>query len=469
MNRNVVGAVWALVFGLVFIETKVCVAAESPKSETSMPSSSGEIRKIVEEISAKSIEATIRKLVSFGTRHTLSETESETRGIGTARKWIKAELERYGRESGGRLQVEFDEFTQEASPRVPKPVQLVNVVATLPGKQGESRDRMYVVSGHYDSRCTDVLDATSDAPGANDDGSGTAAVMEMARVMSRYEFDATLVFLAVTGEEQGLYGSTHWAKSAAEKKLNVAGMITNDIVGSSHGDAGQMDDSHVRLFAEGVPSGKELSSDWQTRASTGGENDSPSRELARAIRETAEANVPGMHVTVVYRRDRFLRGGDHIPFLQAGYPAVRMTEPNEDFRHQHQNVREENGVKYGDLPEFVDFEYVAKVARVNAAALAGLALAPACPEEVEVETIDLTNDTTLRWKANREPDLAGYRIAWRETTAPFWDHSIEAGNVTRFTVKGVSKDNVVFGVQAVDRDGNVSPAVYPRPVRNSAK
>jgi hypothetical protein len=283
--------------------------------------------------------------------------------------------------------------------------------------------------------------------------------------MSKYEFDATLVFMAVAAEEQGLNGSTHWAEMAKQKSLNIAGMITNDIIGSSRADDGRIDDAQVRLFAEGVPPAREVSNDLRTFLQTGGENDSPARLLARRIKEIAEKHVPGMKVNIIYRRDRYLRGGDHSPFLDRGYAAVRMTEPNEDFRHQHQDIRKENGVQYGDLPEFVDFNYVAQVARVNASALAGLALAPAAPSKVEVETVKLENDTTLRWEANKEPDLAGYRIVWRETTSPVWQYAQFAGNVTRYTVKGVSKDNYLFGVQAVDKDGNVSVANYPRPYR----
>ncbi|MBX7218325.1 MAG: M28 family metallopeptidase [Blastocatellia bacterium] len=438
---------------------------QKPKTRTTKPALNPQIQQIAREISAKNIEATIRKLVSFGTRHTLSETESETTGIGAARRWIKAEMERYSRESGGRLQVEFDEFIQSETARVPKPVKIVNVVATLPGKQPEAKDRVYVVSGHYDSRASEALDATSAAPGANDDASGTAAVMEMARVMSKYEFDATLVFMTVAAEEQGLLGAAHWAELAKQKKINVAGMITNDIIGSSRADTGKIDNTQVRLFAEGVPPSRELSDDWRTLLQTGGENDSPTRQLARHIKEIGERYVPGMTVNVIYRRDRYLRGGDHSPFLDRGFAAVRMTEPNEDFRHQHQNVRTEKGVQFGDLPEFVDFSYVAQVTRINAVSLASLALAPAQPKNVGMETIELENSTTLRWEANLDPDLAGYRLVWRETTAPFWQHAEFVGNVTRYTVKNVSKDNFLFGVQAVDKDGNTSPAVYPRPYR----
>lgn len=422
-----------------------------------------QIGEIVKAVSPKNIEASVRKLVSFHTRHTLSDTESETRGVGAAWRWIQAELQRISRENGDRLKVELDEGTVGPGNRIPRPTRLVNVVATLPGAQPESKDRLYVVSGHYDSRASDVMDATSAAPGANDDASGVAAVIELARVMSRHQFDATLVFMAVAGEEQGLYGAAQWARAAAERKANVAGMITNDIIGNTRGDDGRVRRGEVRLFAEGVPPTREPSADLLTLLRTGGENDTPPRQLARAIKALGERHVRGMKVTMIYRRDRYLRGGDHGPFLERGYPAVRLTEPVESYRHQHQNVRTENGVQYGDLPELVDYGYVAQVTRVNAAALAGLALAPAAPAGVEIDTSRLENDTTLRWRPGAEPDLAGYRIVWRDTTAPLWQQQRDVGNVTQFTVPGISKDNVIFGVQALDRDGNTSPATYPRP------
>jgi hypothetical protein len=438
-------------------------AAATVVSAAPVPKPNPQIAGVVKEISAQNIEASIRKLVSFGTRHTLSDVTSETRGIGAARRWLQAEFERYNKDAGGRLQVTMDQFTEPPGERNPQPVQVVNVVATLPGEQPEARDRIYVVSGHYDSRVSDPMNATADAPGANDDASGVAAVLEMARVMSQQKWDATLVFMAVAGEEQGLFGSTHWAKMAQEKNWNVAGMITNDIIGSSHAEDAHIDNQHVRLFAEGVPPRKEMPDAWRKQVQTGGENDSPARELARFIKTTGERYVSGMTVNIIYRKDRYLRGGDHSPFLEAGFAAVRMTEPNEDFRHQHQDVRKENGVQFGDLPEFDDFAYIAQVARINAASLGALALAPAVPAGVEIETKELTNDTTLHWQANREPDVAGYEVLWRETTSPLWQHAASTGNVTRFTAPKVSKDNFLFGVAAVDREGNRSPAVYPAP------
>ncbi|MDN4036697.1 M20/M25/M40 family metallo-hydrolase [Massilia sp. YIM B02443] len=421
-----------------------------------------QINKILSEISPQRIESHIKKLVSFGTRHTMSDTVSETRGIGAARRWIKAELERCG--AGTPLQVSYDSHVAPVSARISKPTEIVNVVATLPGTQAASKDRMYVVSGHYDSRASDVMDATSEAPGANDDASGTAAIMELACVMARYKFDATLVFMAVAAEEQGLIGARHWAEGARQKNWNVAGMFTNDIIGSSRADDGHVDNKQVRLFAQSIPATKEMSDTVRQLVATGGENDSLSRQLARHTKEQGERYVKGFKVSVIQRHDRYLRGGDHMPFLEQGYAALRFTEPAEDFAHQHQDLRTENGKVYGDLIEFVDFDYVAKVAKVNAAAMATLALAPAAPQEVKLRTAGLTNDSTLVWKANAEPDLAGYRIVWRETTAANWQGSKWVGNVTEATLD-LSKDNVFFGVQAVDKDGNVSVATYPMPLR----
>ncbi|HEY1043492.1 MAG TPA: M28 family metallopeptidase [Telluria sp.] len=423
-----------------------------------------QIDEVLAEVSPQRIEAYVRKLAGFGTRHTMSDTQSETRGIGAARRWIKAELERCGAAAGGRLQVAFDSHVAPVSARISRPTEIVNVVATLPGTQAESQDRMYVVSGHYDSRNSDVMDATGEAPGANDDASGTAAVMELACVMAKHKFDATLVFMAVAAEEQGLIGARHWATRAHEKKLDIAGMFTNDIIGSSRADDGRVDDKQVRLFAQGIPAVKEMSDPVRGLVATGGENDSLPRQLARHVKEVGERYNPGFRVTVVNRADRYLRGGDHMPFLEKGYAALRFSEPNEDFDHQHQNLRTENGNAIGDLVEYNDYNYIAKVTRVNAAALASLALAPAAPKNVQVRTRQLENDTVLLWQPNREPDLAGYRVVWRDTGAAQWEGSQWVGNVTEARIK-LSKDNYFFGVQAVDKDGNVSVATYPIPLR----
>jgi hypothetical protein len=427
-----------------------------------------EIARMVSEIDARNVERTIRKLVSFGTRNTLSAQDDPARGIGAARDWLFAEFQQIAATSGGRMTVEKQSYTQAANPpprgRVPKDTVITNVVATLRGTQAESASRVYVVSGHYDSMCTSPTDAECDAPGANDDASGTAAVLEMARVMAKRQFDATVVFMAVAGEEQSLLGSTHFAEQAKKSGTDIEGMFTNDIVGNSLGGNGVRDRKTVRVFSEGVPS-NETEAEAATRRSVGGENDSPSRQLARFIKEAADVYLKDFRVKLFYRRDRYGRGGDHIPFLERGYAAVRFTEPNEDYTHQHQNVRMEGGVRYGDLPEFVDFEYAANVARANCAALGSLALAPARPREVAINTRRLSVDTDLQWAANREPDVAGYEIVWRDTTSPEWTDSLWVGNVTSYTAKGMSKDNYFFGVRAVDRDGHRSPASYPKPVR----
>ncbi len=421
-----------------------------------------EVSKMVKEISAKNIEATIRKLVSFGTRNTLSEQDNPTRGIGAARDWIFAEFQKINSECGNCLIVEKQSFLQPKANRVPEPTTLTNVIATLKGTTNP--ERVYVVSGHYDSMCTSPTDAKCDAPGANDDASGTATVIELARVMSKRKFDATIVFMTVPGEEQGLLGATYFAQQAVEKKMDIEAMFTNDIIGGVTSQKNSPNRNRVRIFSEGVPS-NETEQQAGTRRSVGGENDSSSRQLARFVKEQADRYLKNFKVWMIYRRDRYLRGGDHIPFLERGFTAARITEADEDYTHQHQNVRTENGVFYGDTPEYVDFEYTANVARVNLIALASLADAPAKPKNVGLVTTRLTNDTELKWDANTDTDLAGYEIVWRDTTAPEWTDAINVGNVTNFVMKARSKDNYFFGVRAVDKAGNKSPVVYPRPVR----
>lgn len=427
-----------------------------------------DIARIVREIDRRNIERIVRRLVSFGTRNTLSEQNNPARGIGAARDYLRDEFQTIAARTGGRMTVALQSYEQAVMPpprgRIPRPTIITNVVATLRGTRPDSASRVYVVSGHYDSMCTSPTDAECDAPGANDDASGTAAVVEMARVMSQYDFDATIIFMAVAGEEQGLLGAAHFAEQARASNMNIEAMFTNDIIGNTLGGNGVRDARTVRVFSEGVPS-NETEQEATTRRSVGGENDSSSRQLARFIKETGERYVPAMRVQMIYRRDRYGRGGDHIPFLERGFPAVRFTEPNEDYTHQHQNVRTENGVRYGDLPEFVDFAYIAQVARINAVNLAALALAPARPREVGIVTTRLSSDTELRWAANTESDIAGYEIVWRETTSPVWTNSRAVGRVTTFVMRGMSKDNYFFGVRSVDREGNRSPVSYPRPVR----
>ncbi|MBK9154738.1 MAG: M28 family metallopeptidase [Chloracidobacterium sp.] len=421
-----------------------------------------EVEKMIRAVSARRIEADIRKLVSFGTRNTLSVQDDPARGIGAARDWIFAEFQKISADCGNCLTVEKQSFVQPKAARIPEPTTLTNVIATLKGATDPART--YVVSGHYDSMCSSPTNATCDAPGANDDASGTAAVIELARVMSKYKFDATIVFMAVPGEEQGLLGAAHYAEQAKQANTDIEAMFTNDIVGGVTTMKNSPNRNRVRVFSEGVPS-NETEQQANTRRSVGGENDSASRQLARYIKEQADRYLKNFSVWMIYRRDRFGRGGDHIPFLERGFPAVRITEVDEDYTHQHQNVRTENGVFYGDTPEFVDFEYTANVTRVNLISLASMARAPAKPKNVGIVTGRLTNDTDLKWDANTESDIAGYEVVWRETSSAEWTNSQAVGNVTSFTAKNRSKDNYFFGVRAVDKAGNKSPVTYPRPVR----
>nr|WP_221378081.1 M28 family metallopeptidase [Actinoplanes polyasparticus] len=416
----------------------------------------GELKAILREIEPERVEAIVRKLVSFGTRHTLSSQDDPVRGIGAARDWIFAELQRYAAASGGRMTVELQSFVQPVSPRIPAPTTITNVVATLRGSV--TPERIYVVTGHYDSRVTDVMDAVKDAPGADDDASGVAVIMELARVLATRRPEATIVFAAVAGEEQGLYGSDHLAQSYKDQGADIQAMFSNDIVGTGDAhDGTRPANRSVRLFVEGVPT-SETAAEATTRKSVGGENDGPSRQLGRFVADLRT----DLDVRLIWRRDRYLRGSDHISFLLRGYPAARFTEPRENFAHEHQDVRVENGVQYGDLVEFCDFGYIARVARTNASVLWSLAQAPGTPKGLVIDTTQLTNATTLRWQLGAEPDLAGYEVVWRETTAADWQHSRAVGKVSEVTID-LSKDNVFFGVRAVDADGHRSPAAAPRP------
>ncbi|WP_203818874.1 M20/M25/M40 family metallo-hydrolase [Paractinoplanes ferrugineus] len=419
-----------------------------------------ELRAMLREIDPRRIEAIIRRLVAFGTRHTLSAQDDPVRGIGAARDWLQAEMQKSAAASGGRMTVALDSFIQPVSNRIPAPTRITNVVATLRGSV--TPERVYVVTGHYDSRVTDVLDATSDAPGADDDASGVAVVLELVRVMATRAPAATIVFAAVAAEEQGLYGSDHLAQTFKDQGADVQAMFSNDIVGTGNAHDGTPDDSRtVRLFVEGVPTA-ETAAEADIRRSVGGENDGPSRQLGRFVAAAAPESLTGMRVRQIWRRDRYLRGSDHISFLLRGYPAARFTEPRENFAHEHQDVRVVDGVQYGDLIEFCDFAYIARVARTNAAALWSLAQAPGTPKGVVIDTTQLTNETTLRWQPNPEPDVSGYELVWRETTAADWTHCLPVGNLTTATVD-LSKDNVFFGVRAVDRAGNRSPVAAPQP------
>lgn len=418
---------------------------------------------MVNEVSSTNLSSLISKLVSFQTRHTLSDTLSKTTGIGAARTWIKSEFEKYGTSSGGRLQVSYDTFLQPADGRrIKEAVLLKNVIAILPGTDPNDK-RMLMVSGHYDSRVTDVMNIKDFAPGANDDASGVAAVMEMCRVMSKQKFSATLVFVAMVGEEQGLYGATNLAKRAKEEGWNVHLLMNNDIVGNSYGmETDIKDNKSVRVFSEGVPAA-ETPAQANARMSAGTENDSKARLAARYIKEVAERYVDQLEVKLIYRRDRYLRGGDHTPFSQQGFTAVRITEMNEDFNRQHQDVRTENGFKYGDLPEYIDYTYLQKVTRMNLSVMANLALSTQEPENVSIQTSGLTNKTVLKWELPKGEKPAGYFVLIRETTSPFWERKffVKENNATL----AYSKDNYFFGVQSVDADGHESLVIIPKPGR----
>jgi hypothetical protein len=415
------------------------------------------LRGILRDVDPHRIRHTIETLVGFGTRHTLSTQTDPHRGIGAARDWIHQELQSYAVTSHGRMTVEIQSYTQPVGVRVDTPTVISNVIATLRGSKEPGRT--YVISGHYDSRVTDVMNRVDDAPGADDDASGVAVSMELARVMATREPDATIVFMAVAGEEQNLYGSNHAAALFKAAGTDIQGMLNNDIVGSSTADDGTRDRTSVRLFAEGI-SRPPTATDTRL-IQVDGENDTAPRELGRFLAEVATHDATGMDVRLIYRLDRFLRAGDHLSFLQQGYPAVRFTEPHENFDHEHQDVRVENGVQLGDLPQFVDYDYVAGVARVNAAGLWSLANAPGTPRGVVVDTTQLTNDTILSWTV--DPAAAGYEVVWRPTIDPVWTHVIPVGQVGTATIPGFSKDNVLFGVRAVGADGRHSPATLPLP------
>jgi len=441
----------------------IAMATQISAGQTVDMATDPRIAAALREISAQRIQANIGKLVSFGTRLTLSAQDPASiasgRGIGAAREWIKAQFEQYSKDCGGCLEVKTDSFTEPAVDRIPKPTEITNVYAVLKGTEPAQAKRIVPVTGHYDSRNSDTLDLNGDAPGANDDASGTAVSLECARVLSKLKFPATIIFLTVAGEEQGLNGSKHFAKMAKDEGWQLEAVLNNDIVGGD--ESAEQDRSLVRVFSEGVPVAA-TEQDVRRIRGLGGESDSASRQLARYIADVGQVYDTGVKPMLVFRLDRFLRGGDHFSFNQQGFAAVRLTEFREDFHHQHQNVRTENGVEYGDLPKFVDYDYVSHVARLNAAALASLASAPAPPANVHILTKELENDTTLTWDAS--PGATAYEVIWRATTSPEWEHAENVGNTTRATLK-LSKDNVIFAVRAVGAAGHRSLPVVPLPER----
>jgi hypothetical protein len=426
-----------------------------------------DLRKMVHEIDPSRIQATIQTLVGFGTRHTASSQIDPVRGIGAATAWVTQQFQDIAATSSGNMTVQQQTFVQQPVPgRIPVPTTITNVIATLQGTA--STARYYVVTGHLDSRCTDVLDFTNDAPGADDDGSGVAVVLELARIFATRQFPGTLVFATVAGEEQGLFGSTFMAQQMAAAGKDVQGMFSNDIVGASQAwDGTKPDPFTVRLFVEGVPTAV-TSSQISIMKSVGGENDGVARQLGRFVQSVAPFDLTQMNIRLIWRRDRYLRASDHVSFQGQGYPAARFTEPRENFNHEHRNVEVINGVQNGDLIDFVDFDYMARVAGVNTAALYSLALGPATPKGAEIHavappTYSGTNFTELTWNANTEANLAGYEVVMRETTSSDWTDVINVGNVTSVTLD-ISKDNLQFGIRAVDQDGHHSPAAFPQVV-----
>jgi hypothetical protein len=411
-----------------------------------------DIATAIGQVSAANIQANIAALVGFGTRSTLSAQDPASiaagRGIGAAREWIRHRLEKYAQDCGGCMEVRVDSYTQQPGERIDKPTVISNVYAVLKGTEADTAPRVVLVTGHYDSRNSDNFDITHDAPGANDDASGVAVSLECARVLSKLRFRATIIFLAVAGEEQGLYGSAAFARNAHAQNMNIEAVLNDDIVGGNR--SAQQDAHTVRVFSEGLPSRID---DTRLRAirTTGGENDSPSRELARYVAEVAGQYDGTVRPMLVFRADRFLRGGDHTSFNEQGYAAVRFTEYREDFTRQHQTVRTEDGVQYGDVLEHVDADYVAGVARLNAATLASLAAAL---------TARLENDSTLEW--DPASGASGYEVLWRATTSPVWEHAESVTSGTRVTLP-ISKDNVVFAVRSLDAQGHRSLPVVPEP------
>jgi hypothetical protein len=453
----------------------LCLAQEMAQERgpaprvASDPHTDSQIAEAIQQVSADHIRQTIEKLVSFQNRSTISAQDEESikagKGIGAAREWIKAEFERYSKDCGGCLEVKTDTFTEQPGERIPKPTEITNVYAVLRGADPQQANRIVLVTGHYDSRNSDTFNGTDPAPGANDDGSGTAVSLECARVLSKAsstakfpaKFPATIIFLTVAGEEQGLNGSKHFAQMAKQQAWKLEAVLNNDIVGGNLGP--EQDASVVRVFSEGLPAAASEAEIKRIRM-LGGESDSTSRELARYIADVGRSYHAGVKPLLIFRLDRFLRGGDHYAFNQQGFAAVRFTEFREDFNHQHQNVRSEKGIEYGDLPKFVNFDYVAHVARLNAATLASLASAPAPPAGVKMLTKNLENDTTLTWEPSA--GAAAYEVVWRSTNAADWEYAQTVSSGTRATLN-VSKDNVVFAVRAVDAAGHRSLPVVPEP------
>lgn len=417
---------------------------------------------IAEAISPQRIEQDITTLVNFGTRHTLSETESDTRGIGAARRWIKAEFEKISAECGGCLEVYFQSEVISNEKRIPEATDVVSVIAIQRGSTDPSR--YMIMSGDIDSRVSDVMDFTSDSPGANDNASGVAGTLEAARILTQYTFNGSIVYAALAGEEQGLFGGRIMAEHAKKDGWRIKAVLNNDMIGNIEGVNGVINNTTARIFAEGTRV-TETEAEARRRRFTGGEVDSPSRNLARYIDKIAYQYIENLDTMVIYRLDRFGRGGHHRPFNDLGFPGIRIMETNENYTRQHQDLRTEDGIAYGDTLDGVNFDYAAKLTGLNAVSLAAMAWAPNPPANVEIAGA-VQPSTTLKWEAldtQQNPQLAGYKIYWRHTDAPQWEFSKFVGNVTQATLDNVVIDNYFFGVASVNKEGLESPVVYPGP------
>ncbi len=418
------------------------------------------IEEMVAQISSDSLKAHINKLVTFGTRSTLSTTTDTKKGIGAARNWVLGRFQEFAKNSEGRMTAKIENWMLKPDgKRVDKEQEIGNVMGILKGTD-PTDDRIFLVSGHIDSRNSNVMDREKDAPGANDDGSGTAVVIELARIMSKTKFPATVIFLVVSGEEQGLLGADYLSQKAFDEKWNIEAILNNDICGSNNSnETNIIDNTRIRIFSEGLPI-YEIEKRASSIRNLGQENDGKARQVARYAKEIGERYVDNLEVVMVYRNDRFLRGGDHTPFVNRGFAAVRITEMNENYEHQHQDVRTEKGIRYGDLAEFMDFEYLRKNTAMNLATLSNLAKAPATPQNVTIDTKNLTNTSTLFWQAPKTGKVKGYYVLVRETYQPFWQKKI-------FTTKNgivlpYSKDHYFFAVQAVSEDGNEGLPILPK-------
>ncbi|MGK0488211.1 MAG: hypothetical protein ACJAXB_001393 [Candidatus Endobugula sp.] len=448
LNTRITTLICGLFFG-------ICVLGQ----QAAPPQTDSRIYDIVAATSAQRIETDIRKLISFGTRNTFSDTLSTTRGIGAARRWIKSEFDKISEDCGGCLEVfyqkDFVEKTQGS--RVPFSTYVVNVVAVLRGTDYPNSYAM--MSGDIDSRASNTMNYEIDAPGANDNASGMAGTIEAARVLSKYKFKHSIAFVGLSGEEQGLFGGAGLAKYAQENNWQIVGILNNDMIGNIEGVDGVIDNRAFRIFSEPTPA-NESDRERGSRRFTGGEVDGNSRQLARFIHKQVRSYMPEMNPMMIYRLDRFGRGGHHRPFNDLGYAGIRIMEAHENYNRQHQDIREENGIKYGDVIEGVNFDYAAKLTAVNAISLAGLAWGPKTPEQVRIGGA-VQPSTTLQWKESTDENIAGYKLYWRLTTSPTWDNSRFVTGVNEFTLEGIVIDNFYFGVAAVSKDGSESPVVFP--------